>query len=244
MAPLLQTIKDALASTIDPDNMQVSAEQLGATGESFKQPVMHTEQLKLVDEGLDRMKAGNPDCVFSVAADALKAIPGNEPMSLLEVGCATGYYVEVIRTLVGDRFSYVGGDYSDTALEIARQRYPDVEFRNLDIRALDVADRQYDVVLTGAVIVHVDDWRSALDELARVTGKYLVLHRTPMTVKRTCRREEAIYGGVPVFINAFNRHSLMSIMNKLGFKKIFSKNVYEKKSPSFEYVTYVFERTH
>lgn len=181
---------------------------------------------------------GKPRPVFVVAAEALWAIPGDDKLTLLDMGCASGYYSEALTTLVGDRFEYTGSDYSDAMLAAARGRYPDTTFLNLDIRHIELPDRAYDVVFSGAVLVHIRDWRAALAELARVTASYLVLHRTPITTSESSVGEGKAYG-VPVLVNSFNRDELTEAMTEYGFRQLFES---QKPFRGNRHITYVFER--
>lgn len=219
--------------------MELEKRALGASGNSWKDPRIPGEQIRLhVDRNLRDLRRGNPIPAHTVAAEALKAIPGSNKMTLLEVGCAIGYYSEVILTLVGKRFEYTGSDYSDAMLAIAKRRYPNTKFLNLDMRHIELPDRSYDVVLSGAVVIHVKEWREAINELARVASSYLMLHRTPITNSETFRIEKKIYADIPVFYTTFNRDEIMNLISKCGFKKIFEKNIISEPA----YTTYVFER--
>lgn len=215
---------------------------LGATGDSWKSLEIPEEQLKIVDKELEMLRRGNPPSVYTVAAEALKAVPGNNRLTLLDIGCASGYYSEVVSELVGDRFQYSGSDYSDAMITVAKNRYPNTKFLKLDIRHIELPDKSSDVVLTGAVLVHVKEWKEAIRELARITRLYLILHRTPVTNEKSFRMEKKIYADVPVFYNAFNKHELMDIISQCAFRKIFEKNVYPNEEQGVGEMTYVFER--
>lgn len=214
-----------------------------ANGDSWKNPKIPEEQrLKFVDKELEMLHRGNPPPVYTVAAEALRAIPGSNNLTLLEIGCASGYYSEVIFTLVGKRFKYTGSDYSHLMLILAKKKYPNTKFLNLDIRCIRLSDKAYDVVLSGAVLVHVKEWKEAVREVARITKSYLILHRTPVTDARFCRIEKKIYPDVPVFYNTFNKNELMSLLSKCGFSKVFEKNVYPHQKKDPDHITYVFKR--
>jgi len=180
--------------------------------------------------------------VYTVGAEALNNIPGNNKFTLLEVGSASGYYCEVISKLCAGRFEYTGSDYSEAMIAVAQKRYPNNKFLKIDIRQIDLPDKAYDVVFSGAVILHVKEWEQAVRELARVARLYLILHRTPITDVRSYRIEEKIYTDVPVFYNRFNRNELMNIISECGFRKFFEKNVYPHEKKGLVSITYGFER--
>lgn len=238
----LRKLKQVIKTVVIPDIAPRSKQTLGATSDSWKNSRIPKEQLKLVDKELEKLHSGNPPSVYKVAAEALKAIPGDNRLTLLDMGCASGYYSEVISTLTGERFEYTGADYSDAMLAVARKRYPDIRFMNLDIRHIDLPDKSYDVVLSGAVIVHVEEWKEAIRELTRITRSFLILHRTPVTNGKSYRTQDKGYAGVPIFFNTYNKNELVNLMSGCSFKKIFERNVYPHDEKGLGYITYVFER--
>jgi len=216
-----------------------------ANDDSWKNPKFPKEQRsKFVDPQLKMLHRGNPPPEYTVAAEALNAIPGSNKLTLLDFGCASGYYSEVIPTLVGKRFKYTGSDYSLPMLTDAKKEYPNTTFLNLNICDIQLSDKAYDVVLSGAVLVHVEakEWKEAAKELARITKSYLILHRTPVTDAKFCSREKKILGGHPVPCNTFNKNELMSLLSECGFSKIFEKNVYPHEKKGLGDMTYVLER--
>lgn len=223
-------------------SLLLSKRTLGATGDSWKSPKIPEEQLKIVDSELEMLRRDTPPSVYAVGAEALNSIPGDNKLTLLEVGCASGYYFEVIAKLCAGRFEYAGADYSDAMIDVAQKRYPNIKFLNIDIRKIELPDKAYDVVFSGAVIEHVKEWKEAVRELARVARAYLILHRTPVTYVRSYRTEKKIYAGVPAFYNRFNKDELMNIISECGFRKIFEKNVYPNERKGLDYMTYSFER--
>jgi len=219
-----------------------------ATDDSWNNCEVPKEQLKFVVKELEELHEGNPPTVYTVGAEALKAIPGRNKLTLLEAGCASGYYSEVISTLVGERFAYTGFDYSEAMIAVAKNRYPNEKFLRLDIRNTELPGKSYDVVLSGAVIVHVKEWKEAVRELARITRTYLILHRTPVSNGRSKRIEKMAYSnkqvfhGTFMFYNTFNKDELMNLIFECGFRKTFEKNVYTSQKKGLGVMTYVFER--
>lgn len=236
----LDKLKQVIKTVVMRKRTLRSKRTLGATGDSWRNSKIPEEQLKVVDKELEELRSGNPPSVYTVAAEALNAIPGNNRLTLLDMGCASGYYSEVISTLTGKRFEYTGADYSGAMLTVARKRYPDIRFMNLDIRHIGLPDKSYDVVLSGAVIVHVEEWKEVVKELTRIARSYLILHRTPVTDGKSYRTQDKSYAGVPIFFNTFNKNELMDIILEYGFKKILEMNVYPHDKKGSGSMTYVF----
>ena len=216
-----------------------------ANGDSWKNPKIPEEQrLKVVDKELEMLHKGNPPPEYTVAAEALNVIPGSNKLTLLDFGCASGYYSEVIPILVGKRFKYTGSDYSPPMLTAAKKKYPNTKFLNLNIHYIQLSDKAYDVVLSGAVLVHVHvkEWKEPVRELARITGSYLILHRTPVTNAKSYTIEKELYAGVLGFYTTFNKNELMNLLSECGFSKIFEKNVCPHEKKGLGDMTYVLER--
>src|ERR1700719_354560 len=73
------------------------------------------------------MKRGEPRIDFKVAAEAAAAT-GIACPRLLEVGCGSGSYSEVLATLLVDGVDYTGIDYSQAMIARARAHYPSTAF--------------------------------------------------------------------------------------------------------------------
>ncbi len=101
-------------------------------------------------------------------AQALKSIIPADVRTILDAGCGSGI---VTNTLV-DQWDVMGCDISQTAL--AQVNAPTVL---ADLTDLPFEDNQFDLVLSSDVIEHIPDdvYRSAIDEIARVAGKYILI---------------------------------------------------------------------
>lgn len=87
-------------------------------------------------------------------------IPKNS--SVIEIGCATG---DTLASLSPSRG--VGIDISQSMIEKAREKYPNLEFLVDDFEALKINEK-FDYVLIDGTIGHVDDIQIAFKELHKV----------------------------------------------------------------------------
>ena len=92
----------------------------------------------------------------------------------LDVACGTGRHTEYLVTR-GHRVIAV--DSSIEMLARARERVPEAEFHEADLRALPVPDDHVDVVVCALALTHVPDLSAAMTELVRVLrpGGHLVI---------------------------------------------------------------------
>ncbi len=105
--------------------------------------------------------------------------------TVLDAGCGVGYGSHFIGTLAED---VLGVDLSEDAIAYARERYGSetVEFRVMDLAALDLPDASFDAVCAFEVIEHVPAPEAVLAELGRVLrpGGTLVVS-TPQVARTT-----------------------------------------------------------
>ena len=187
---------------------------------SWKDPSIPKRQRDLVNRQLAAYARGERVDTFDVMRSALLNLKLNQgPVSLLEVGCSSGYYSEVIQP-VQPGFIYSGCDYSQSFIAMARQHYPDISFEVADATNLSYEDSSYQVVVSGCCLLHIPDYRAAIAETARVARQYAIFHRTPMVIGQPEKiyRKDA-YGVETVEIH-FNEPEFLRLLEEHGFALI------------------------
>jgi SAM-dependent methyltransferase len=105
---------------------------------------------------------------------SLALLDGRAFPRVLDVGCGKGAFTHLLKTPDNH---VLGIDLSETAIDIARSRFPDIEFRALDLRAAPL-DRaiggQVDLVVCLETLSYLEDWRDTLELFAR-TGRYALV---------------------------------------------------------------------
>lgn len=111
----------------------------------------------------------------------------DQAQEVLDVGCGIGVGPAYIAKKFGCRVMAV--DLSEDMLKWAQQRAEResvseiIEFRQADVRSLPFEDNRFDAVLVESVLAFVEDKRTAIDELLRVTkpGGYIGLNESYWT---------------------------------------------------------------
>lgn len=186
---LVRSTCERRASRKDSSSAQpVSSDYRGVGGptemspvtlQGWQSPSVAERQLAAYVPLLKAMHEGIPRQDFAVAAQAMRLTNLSRP-TLLEVGCGNGYYYEVLSHLAGCAIEYVGVDYSPAMIESARGRYPDLKFTVGDATQLPFADNSFDIVWSGTVLMHLVDYRKAIERTRRVARRFCIFHSTPV----------------------------------------------------------------
>lgn len=215
--------------------------------QSWTEKDIAESQRELVDRQLAAMHAGNAPAHFVVLGEMmnwLQAHSGLETATLLDAGCASAYYHEIIQYYVPDWVEYTGLDYSLAMLDLAREKYPGIATIERDLQCTGLDDRSFDIVLSGAALMHIHDWRRALAELTRIADKWLILHRTWVYVDGTPTIIQVgdAYGH-PAWYIRFDEKELLELNKQAGFVPVLERLSREGGGgPNRLIKTYVFER--
>jgi SAM-dependent methyltransferase len=185
---------------------------------SWQDEALPARQRALVDRQLAAYRAGESVDVFDVFNSVVKDIESRVPVSsLLEIGCSSGYYSEVLK-ISKSSLAYTGCDYSQALIRLARERHPDVPFDIEDATRLSYPNRAFDIVVSGCCLLHIPEYQKAIAETARVSSKAVIFHRTPVLENAPTEffRKEAY--GVETFEIHFGEVELLDLFSKSGLK--------------------------
>lgn len=188
--------------------------------DAWKDEELPGRQRALVDGQLESYRKNIPNPVFDALVDILATnIPNVSAMSLLEIGCSSGYYSEVLR-IKGIQAKYTGCDYSPAFIHQASQYYPALQFNVENAVSLSYPDNSFDIVVSGCCLLHISDFDKAISEAARVAGKYVVFHRTPVLHRNgpVYYRKKAY--GVETLEIHFNEQKLIELFVRHGLAVI------------------------
>jgi ubiquinone/menaquinone biosynthesis C-methylase UbiE len=212
--------------------------RLTKSWQSEKIPV---KQRGLTQKELNQMYQGKPPIVFQAMKAAMHPIT-KPNLSVLEIGCSTGYYYEILEYLLNMQINYTAGDYSFPMIQMAKDYYPNVSFHVFDGAFLPYADQSFDIVISSCVLLHTPDYQAQILETARITKDYIVAHRTPI-----CKRKATSYFtkyayDVETVELKFNENEFISEFQKNGFDLINDITLSENRMADTYDITYVFKK--
>lgn len=104
----------------------------------------------------------------------LKWIAGLQFDNVLDAGCAQAYLLEQI--LKRYRVSVCGCDSCEQVIAENRLRFPEAEFEVVDLSMSRwPGGRQFDLVVCSEVIEHIEQWDTALCNVASMARRYLLV---------------------------------------------------------------------
>jgi len=102
-------------------------------------------------------------------ADAAGIQPGQRlNRRVLDVGCGTGVLARQVAARLGSSCSVVGIDRNEAMLEVARQKAPDIEWKNGRAEALPFDRDTFDAVVSQFGLMYFEDRTAAIQEMVRV----------------------------------------------------------------------------
>lgn len=228
-------LKNALKGQITPIEGKEVSKKLS---DGWKSSSIPKRQKQLTREELSKMYQGSVVKPFQVLADSIKML-GGEDQSIIEIGCSTGYYYEVLTHLLHKKINYTGVDYSKAMIKEATNTYKEVPFKVADATELPFADNSFDMVVSGCCLLHIPEYAKAIAESARISNRWVIFHRTPIVSGHTKHFKKKAYGVSCVEIH-FNENEFIGlcIENKLLLRHTFDINVNAGSSQK----TYIFER--
>jgi SAM-dependent methyltransferase len=169
---------------------------------------------------IQEAKRGEPRIDLRVAAEAIVSTGIISP-SLLDVGCGSGYYSEILATLVPGGVRYTGTDYSDAMIDRARAHYPSSTFGVADATRLPYPEGAFDIVFNGVSLMHIVDYPAAIREAARVAARYCIFHSVPVfdDDQPTTFLQKYAYGA-PVVEAVFGRRELLDRCSEAGLQLV------------------------
>ena len=220
---------------IKPD--QISQEMISG----WKSEELPEKQRALVQRSLKAMYGGKISPMDSALKNCIE--PYLFPkLPILEIGCASGYYYEILEYILNGKIDYTGVDYSAHLISMARDYYPNAKFSVADGADLPFENEQFPIVISSCILLHVPNWQDHIKETVRVAQKVVIAHRTPVCRQKPTQYLKKFAYGVETVELTFNEDEILSEFCSNGLKLIKSHEYHSNQNQDYFEVTYLFEK--
>ena len=217
-------------------------------GEAWLSSEIPEKQWAVAQPQLERLQNGELTPEFAGFIRAIRVgLHGQSETdrTLLEIGCSSGYYGAVLRHSFPE-IKYMGVDFSSDFIKFGQQKFPGLDLHVGDTTDLRFEDQEFEIVVSGSVLLHVYEWKLAVKESCRITSNLLIIHRTPVSTQQTALFVKTAYG-VKMIEWTFNEQDLVREVSQLNFSLVESFPVYtgdelSSDSSAPKQFTYVFRR--
>ncbi len=218
----LKRVKNAVFRRIFPSNSLSTnyhildqAEEQSLQTSGWHQTSVAKRQHQAFEGLLTQMHNGDARLDFKVMAQSVQQTGLQNP-TLLEIGCGSGYYSEVLPYLLKEEIRYTGIDFSYAMVSLAHRQYASAKFLQADATQLPFASQSFDIVVNGTALMHITDYERAIAESCRVARSWCIFHTVPVLQQRQTSRLRKEAYGEPVLEIIFNEGELLSLFAKNG----------------------------
>lgn len=116
------------------------------------------------------------DLTFLLAREAIANMDSINKIEVLDLGCGQGHITEYLGKELGSA-NFSGLDYSISAIEYARDNYPDIDFAVGDASQTPYANDYFDLVICNNLLEHVSDPLLLLNQIKLICkpGGYVII---------------------------------------------------------------------
>jgi 2-polyprenyl-3-methyl-5-hydroxy-6-metoxy-1,4-benzoquinol methylase len=152
--------------------------------------------------------------------DVARLVDRAAPSQVLEVGCGEGWSTLRLREMLPSAVPLSALEIEDRLIAEARARNPGVVVDKGSIYGLERPSRSVDLVVCLEVLEHLDDPAQGLRELARVSGRHLLLSvpREPLWRGLNLARGKYVssLGNTPGHLNHWSRRQFVRFVERVA----------------------------
>jgi len=148
----------------------------------------------------------------------------NKPKSILDIGCGCGSYYELVRRF-NSEIKYVGIDYSEDAIELAKNHWNHNDFYVKSYTELtpDYISN-FDLVHMGALLDVLPNADEVLDFILSLSAKSVIIGRVKLTNKPSYYDVYTAYDEIKTYAYYHNLDNFYGICKKNGYKILNNNN--------------------
>lgn len=140
--------------------------------------------------------------------------------SVLEAGCGEGELTNFVNNKYPDLEKLSGIELETVTVHEANKRFPHLDIKQGSIYELPFENDSFDLVIACEVLEHLDDPLAALDEICRVSSKYILVSVPREPIWRFCNMLRGKYlkdfGNTPGHIQHWSKRRFTTMIQTKG----------------------------
>ncbi len=181
--------------------------------DSWKNEEVFLEQLKLNKDQLSNYPAHWTS--FLKCIEHIK----KRPIKLLDIGCGCGVYKKICDLNFHDSVKYMGIDYSEQAISIAKQEWGNESFKCIDLfNITSEFISSYDVLHLGALLDVMEDGEQAMKFILSFNIPHVILGRVDVHTGQSSSSTYMAYDKIITYKFKHNANSFMQIIDEMNYK--------------------------
>ena len=140
-----------------------------------------------------------------------------KPKTILDLGCGVGSMYKVISESIPG-VDYTGIDFSEEAINLAKETWKHDKFYVKDVMALEQSDvSEYDLVFAGALFDVMPNGDEALEYILNLQPKSLLISRAKITLDKSFYKKYIAYDEIETCEFYHNRDNFIDLCGKYNF---------------------------
>ncbi len=145
--------------------------------------------------------------------------------SVFEAGCGSGSLPNILQKRGNYKGGYVGSDYTDAFLKMAKKNLPDHAFMKANLlEHIDLIDNSFDCCVALDVFDNVYPYENGFKELRRISKKYVIITLWQEFINHNIIKfnEEGKWG-----VNTYDKKEWYDTLEKIGYKIIVDADIHQ-----------------